>query len=221
MNNIDMNDLVAYYNFDAGRGAVVIDHSPRGNHGTISGNAKWENGKYGLALSFELGTYIDLHGPEFQDKPDDAITICVWVNHQPHIDNQEIFDAIGTAHSDGLYHVEIRPDNTFRWYACNNDKMLIFNIDHQGAAPPNEWVHFAGTYSRIEGKAVLYVNGEKVAEDEGNLPLPTDWESAARIGQHRGGRWYVGLMDDFNMWRRALTQEEIRMIMDGVLTKIT
>ncbi len=229
VNNIDMNDLVVYYNFDEGGGSVVLDQSPRGNHGIIIGSTNWEEGKYGMALRFNVGSYINLNGPKFKDKPEEGITICVWVNHQRQmdnkktftdVDNQGIFNVIGTAHSDGLYHAEIRHDNTFRWFSRDNDNTPIFDIDDKGIVPPNQWVHFAGTYSNIEGKAILYVNGEKVAEsssqtrNEGNLPLPKNWRTA-HIGQYKGDRWYVGLMDDFLMWRRVLTQEEIKMIMDG------
>ncbi len=218
MRSLDIKYLVIYYTFDKYEDHTVIDCSPMKNNGKIYGNYSLANGKYGSALNFEPGTYIDLNGPKLQGKSEEAITICVWLNHKSSSDNQEIFDAIGTSHSDGLYHFEIRPDNTFRWYCRNDNKIPIFDIDHKGDATPNEWIHVAGTYSRADGKATLYVNGEKIAESNSNLALPTDWGAAARIGQHRGGRWYMGLMDDFNMWCKALTQEEIRMVMDGVLT---
>lgn len=219
MCSLDIRDLIVYYTFDGYEDPTVIDCSPMKNNGKIYGNYRFANGKYGMALKFESGTYIDLNGPKFLGKSDEAITICVWLNHKSSSDNQEIFDVIGTSHSDGLYHFEIRPDNTFRWYARNDNKTTIFDIDHKGDATPNKWIHVAGTYSRADGKAILYFNAEKIAESSGNLVLPTDWGTAARIGQHRGGRWFIGLMDDFNIWRKALTQEEIKMVMDGNLTK--
>ena len=53
-------ELVAEWHFDEGSGSVVKDSSGNGNDGTIHG-AKWVDGKYGKALSFDgNGDYVEI-----------------------------------------------------------------------------------------------------------------------------------------------------------------
>jgi hypothetical protein len=71
--------LVGYYKFEEKKGNIIIDHSGRNNHGEVTGNAKWQKGKFGKGFYFDgyskisLGDREDLHfeEPEF--------TLMTWV----------------------------------------------------------------------------------------------------------------------------------------------
>ena len=106
--------LSVYYNFDE-NGDTVKDGSIHGNDGTIEGKVNREDGVFGKAVVLEPQTWVNLNGPEFENAPVEGITIAVWVNHNDSPDPQSIFDAIGTDHGSGLFHVEIRPAG-FRWF---------------------------------------------------------------------------------------------------------
>ncbi len=49
----------------------------------------------------------------------------------------------------------------------------------------------------------------------GNGTLSTDWAVGAGIGQHKGVRQFLGLMDEFYMFKRALDADEIIALMEG------
>ena len=76
-----------------------------------------------------------------------------------------------------------------------------------------EWMHLAGTYDAVAGQAKLYLNGEEVAIAPG----------AAELGVYAGPTGSVKLdsphvlstwdMDDFNVWGRALSGDEVRSVM--------
>ena len=125
----DLSDptLSVYYNFD-GNGDTVKDGSIHGNDGTIEGKAKREDGVFEKAVVLEPNTWVNLNGPEFENAPVEGITIAVWVNHNDSPEPQSIFDAIGTDHGSGLYHVEIRPAG-FRWF--HRDGCRSTDIQHQ------------------------------------------------------------------------------------------
>lgn len=204
-------DLSAYYSFNEGSGEIAIDGSEYGNDGLIVGDPTWELGQVGQALVLKAQTYIDLVGPEFQNIPKTGITIACWLNHNA-IGDMSLFDAIGDAHGNGLYHVEIRAAGV-RWFHRDDGEVQIFNISPGALIPGGEWVHFAGTYE-ADGDAVTYMNGEETHRAAGAGELSDNWNLQAEIGHHKLGRWYDGLLDEFYMFSRALDGDEIQTVMN-------
>ena len=88
-----------------------------------------------------------------------------------------------------------------------------------GAITWDEWVHYAGTYSVESGKATLYINGEVLLSIDAiaEVGVASDWALGARIGYNIDNeRPFTGLMDDFCIWKKELTGEEVGAIMtDG------
>ncbi len=204
-------DLSVYYGFNEGAGEIATDGSDYGNDGLLVGDPTWEAGVVGQALVLAPNTFVDLVGPEFQNVPKTGITIACWVNHNA-IGDMSLFDAIGDAHGDGLYHVEIRAGG-FRWFHRDDAKTEVFNINPGPVIPGGEWVHFTGTYE-ADGDAVTYMNGEETHRAPGAGELSDNWRLQAEIGHHKNGRWYDGLIDEFYIFSRALTADEVTAVMD-------
>ena len=216
----DLHDasLSVYYSFD-GDGDVITDHSSYGNHGSIAAGALTrQDGHVGKALLFE-NTRVDLNGPEFQNKPVDGITIAAWIRHAGSGDPQTLFDAKGTDHGSGLYHAEIRPGG-FRWFSRDGSSTTVFNINPGPVLPADEWVHFVGTYDSESGMARTYLNGEMTHEAQGAGKLSDNWDDTAGIGDHNGDRWLTGLLDEYFIFSRALSADEINAVMTGAFTSV-
>ncbi len=211
----DLSDptLSVYYSFDE-NGDTVKDGSIYGNDGTIEGKTKREKGVIGDAIVLETNTWIDMNGPEFENVPLDGLTIAVWVNHNDSPEPQSIFDSIGTDHASGLYHVEIRPAG-FRFFHRNGAEQQVFNINPGPIIKGGKWVHFTGTYDSKSGDTKTYVDGKVTHEAKGNGKLSDNWGVQAEIGHHKNGRWFDGLMDEFYIFARALSEDEIKEVMDG------
>lgn len=211
----DLGDatLSVYYNFD-GNGDTVEDGSIYGNDGKIEGKAAREDGVIEKAIVLEPNTWVDMNGPEFENVPLEGITIAVWVNHNDSAEPQSIFDAIGTDHGSGLYHVEIRPAG-FRWFHRDGAEKEVFNINPGPVIKGGKWVHFTGTYDSKSGTAKTYVDGKETHEAKGGGELSDNWGVQAEIGHHKNGRWFDGLMDEFYIFNRALSEDEIQEVMDG------
>ena len=216
--NLSDPTLAVYYSFD-GSTDVVKDGSIHGNDGKIEGKVNREDGVIDKAIVLEANTWIDLNGPEFENVPLDGITIAVWVNHNESAEPQSLFDAIGTDHGSGLYHVEIRPGG-FRWFHRNGAEAQIFNINPGPVIKGKKWVHFTGTYDSKTGMATTYVDGKQTHEAKGGGKLSDNWGVQAEIGHHKNGRWFGGLMDEFYMFARALSADEINAVMNGELLSV-
>jgi len=212
----DLSDptLSVYYGFD-GTGETVKDGSINGNDGKIVGDVMREKGVFGDAVALETNTWVDMNGPEFKNLPVDGFTIAVWVNHTGSTDPQTLLDAIGTDHASGLFHMEIRTGG-FRFFHRDGTNTTVFNINPGPVIEANKWVHFAGTYDSDSSDVKTYINGEETHAIKGSgRKLEENWGVSAAIGHHKNGRWYDGLMDEYYLFARALSADEVKQLMDG------
>ena len=176
----DLKDptLSVYYSFDE-EGETVKDGSPNGNDGTVEGNATWEKGVFGSAIALAPQVWINMNGPEFQNGPEDGLTLAVWVNHTGTQGTQTLLDAIGNGHASGLYHVEIRAGGV-RFFHRDETNTNVFQINPGPVIEANKWVHFAGTYDSVSGDIKTYIDGKETHSGQGNGKLSADWGCHSR-----------------------------------------
>ena len=219
-------DLVLYFDYEDFQGDTVIEKSGRGYDGKINGDVTQSgDGKFRNAAHFEAGSFLDLDGPNVNpdDVPIEGMSLLAWINVES-VSDMAIFNARAT---DGTWvvHPEARGDGNYRWLNRGpNPGRTIFDI-RAGENKANEWIHYAGTYSRAEGLAILYINGENVGEETSRLdtPIADNWGQGARVGFNIDNqRPFTGLMDEFNLWKRGLSEEEVNTIMNnGLGTTLT
>ena len=219
---VDEPDLVFYFPFESINGDTALDQSGRGHNGTINGNINLaEDPDRGKVAEFEMASFIDLDGPNIppEDIPTDAFSICAWIKCDNTGQDHGIFNA-RAADSTWLIHPDIRGGGQYRFCLRGNGGADICNII-AGAVAWDEWLHYAGTYSVESGKATLYINGEVIQEVNASaeVGVASDWGLGARIGYNIDNeRPFTGLMDDFCIWKKELTAEEVQTVMaDGPL----
>ena len=214
-------DLVVYFDYEDFKGKTVLEKSGRGYDGEINGDiTQSDDGKFGKAGHFEAGSFLDLDGANVNpdDIPTEGMSVVAWINVES-ISDMAIFNA-RAADGTWLVHPEARGDGNYRWLNRGpNPGRTIFDI-RAGENKADQWQHYAGTYSRADAKAVLYINGKQVGEEASRLdtPIADNWGQGARVGFNIDNkRPFTGLMDELNVWKRGLTEEEVNMIMsDGV-----
>ena len=218
-------DLVLYFDYEDFTGDTVVEKSGNGYDGAINGDITQSNdGKFGKAAHFASGSFLDLDGSNVnaEDIPTEGMSLVAWINVEA-VSDMAIFNA-RAGDNTWLIHPEARGDGNYRWLNRSPGGTTIFDI-RGGENKANEWIHYAGTFSRAEGLAVLYINGENVGEEAARVgtPIAGDWGQGARVGRNiDDNRPFAGLMDDFNLWKRGLTEEEVNDIMNnGLGTSLT
>ena len=214
-------DLVLYFDYEDFQGDTVIEKSGRGYDGAINGDVTQSNdGKFGKAAHFAANSFLDLDGPSVmpEDIPIEGMSLLAWINVES-VSDMAIFNA-RAADGTWLVHPEARGDGNYRWLNRGpNPGRTIFDV-RAGKNEANKWIHYGGTYSRAEGLAVLYINGENVGEEKSRLdtPIADNWGQGARVGFNIDDkRPFTGLMDEFNLWKRGLSEEEVNTIMNNGL----
>jgi hypothetical protein len=214
----DDPSLVIHYSFD-NVSKIVIDQSGKGNDGTVQGGVTADpDGMHNGAARFTSGGFIDLDGDNFpaEDIPTSAVTLAAWVKCENTGEHHAIYDARTWAGT-WIIHPELRSDGQFRWVLRASGMSPIFDIS-AGSVTWDQWLHYAGTYDNESGKAVLYINGRVVSELDlpGGRDIANDWGDGARVGLNIANtRPFTGLMDEFYLFTRALSQSEIKKLMHG------
>lgn len=216
----DNPDLMFYYPFESINGDIVPDESGKGHNGTINGNIKLvDDPVHGKVAEFEMASFIDLDGPSIlpENIPSNAFTICAWIKCENTGQDHGLFNA-RSSDSTWLIHPDIRSGGQYRFCLRGDGDVDICNII-TGAVAWDEWVHYAGTYSVESGKATLYINGEVIQEIDAmaEVGVASDWALGARVGYNIDNeRPFTGLMDDFCILKKELTEEEVNSFMtDG------
>jgi len=211
------SDLVIYYDFETMSGDTVLDVSGNGHDGVIIGDIVSAGGVNGNAAQFATGSYLDLGGASIPaaDIPTSAFTLSAWVKCENTGGDHAIFNARASDET-WLIHPDIRGGGQYRFCLRGNGANKICDIK-AGTVVWDEWTHYAGTYSRADGKATLYINGEVLEQVDAlaDVDIAGDWGLGARVGYNiDDARPFTGLMDDFCIYNEALSQDEIEVLME-------
>ncbi len=206
----EVEDLILYFDYEEEKGGVIADQSGRNYDGKINGNVTIvEDGERGKVAEFKANGFIALDVATIteEDLPLKGMSVLAWFNVENSGD-QAIFNA-RSADGTWLIHPEIRP-GVYRWLLRSKGG-TIFDM-RAGKPVFGKWIHFAGTYQKGEG-AVLYINGIDVGKMPGDQDISNNWDQGARVGLNiDNARPFKGMMDELNVWKRGLTQDEVKEI---------
>ena len=200
--------LVAAYAFDEGAGARAADSSGTANSAVIT-NATWTSkGKFGKALSFNGKNSFLSAGVDGLPDLGAPKTISCW-----------IYSNAGAGQAQSVVALANEPKQASIRQGFRSS--LIGMLQYEGtwivaANPPpaKAWHHFAYTFDGTENR--FYIDGQPVSSS-------TIAPRAAPVATFQIGRWitgseyFKGTLDELRVYSRALTQEEILLVMNAPL----
>jgi hypothetical protein len=199
----------AHWKMDENSGAGVADSSQDPINGVIQNSAKWVKGVSGSALEFDGENQSVLFPPLSLNS--NQITISGWVKRSG---PQKTWAGIAYTRSTRAAGLTFGPYNELRlsWGAGSKD---FYMMRTKLVPPDGVWTFCAVTVT--PKKATLYMRpqgGEMQTCDlEGDFhPAPFDKDFYFGRDTNHGARHYKGALDDFRVFRRALTRAEIEKL---------
>ena len=209
------NGLVCQLQFDGNLYDNTANHLDASLYGTATYPTIASQIKSGnRSLTFNGSTYAMI---PYSVAHRDEMTIATWVRSTTLVggDWQRIFD-FGN------------DEEQYMFLTPNNGSVLSFvmknggdeqKLNHTKKLSGNTWYHVAVTIKPVDDKveAVMYLNGEKVAETSDFTIKPSDIApSLCYIGRSmfNADPMFKGQIDDFRVYNYALSEEEVAAIME-------
>lgn len=219
--------LVLYLPFDEGAGTPK-DQSNEPADVAIKGTLKWVDGKFSKALEFDgaAANYIEVSHSNKLDGMK-GLTVEAWVMpYKPDalaraiVSKRSVKGWQGTGHKDDLY-------NLFSWtnmkFFARTNAQNGLQVSSETVMKDKTWYHVAYTFdgnAKSDQRQNLYVNGK--LEMTNNHPSDSVGSSANTsvwIGILNSGyaqAWH-GIIDEVKIWKRALSEDEVQLSMQGKL----
>jgi len=210
---VDPQSIVGVWLLNEGSGNLAKDSSGHGYDADLNGNPAWVAGRFGQALEFQGGSYLEIRNSaeNLSFGGLEPFSITAWVRNEGGGTVVGKYNA-GIA---GAYFLQINGDGTVA-YDRERDPWIIYGTK---ALPANEFGHVAATY---DGTALkIYVNGElDVQQDWGaqNTDTVTPVLIGARLDNGAPSTLFNGVLDEVALFNVALTEEQIRDVMNGLAT---
>ena len=230
------NGLVFYFTFDNVKNKRVFDASGNNLGAKIVRSVNFVEGKYGNALQVTADTEECINIPSSDELKISEITMSAWVYRENWADGSgHWFDKgsyadLGGLHAYGMAVFQAK-DAQGRFGGIEKGTVLAMILGGKGnqssisktlpKIKENTWHHIVGTYDGAFMKIYLdgevFLDGKSFGLDPFKFVAETN-DADLRIGCTKDRPQYAlrnGLIDEVALWRRALTQSEVRTIMNG------
>ena len=213
--NIQITDpnLLGWYTFNDDEGAIVIDWSGYGNHGTISGNPNRVAGYDGYAMQFDgVDDVIEVTRMVQND-----LTAMAWINTSTAgpqgTTGREGSGLIWSDYSGGGDHFLVSILGTKLAFETGPSPVVsaISNKD----VVTNRWIHVAVTRTQSSGQIEIFIDGVSDATATSTTRELGGSLKIAFGGNLIDSRFYTGIMDEVRFYNRVMIQQEIQQAMRG------
>ncbi len=208
--NPPSDGLLVRYNFDSDASGTVIDDSGNGCNARMVGEAKLAVGKQGQALDLN-GRDAYLQMPELGMHRSMTMSTWIKVNSLHPIDwAMSIFHR--PTWEGGDPHAQVMNGSGCIRLAVNGNTPELIDSRFSFKQHFGEWVHVAITYDAKSRKSAIIVNGKMDSEVQYGVARPLNLDSLKLGCWGPEPRFLHGSVDDFRIYDRVLSQDEIAKI---------
>ncbi len=198
-------DLIGWWTFDEGEGTVAADISPNGNDATVFGDPEWIAGVYKTGLNFDgADDYVSPEQPFLNNAAD--FTMAGWV-----LARNWNGGRVGLFGQNDLVEMGFNGNAASVWTSASGTTNAAWGFGD------SSWHHIAVVDEGTEMK--IYFDGEVAGTGSGGSHGSSGFNfNIGGGGVWDGtGNWFDGQMDDVVLFTRALTVEEILIVMEGAV----
>lgn len=198
-----------YFPFGDLFGNVLRDYSGDSNNAYIKGNPIIVLGRFGKGLQFDgVDDIIILpHKDKYYLGKSNSYSISFWINYLPSGSNKVIVSKPGDI---SPFKIEILPDNKISFTISDGTKFPNLTISDIS----KKWHHCCFVRDVKDDRIYVYLDGNLSAEIEDTTEAEINNKADIIIGN------FQGIIDEFAMYDRALTKDEIKKAAKGSIPDI-
>ncbi len=209
--------MVGWWTFDEGDGTVAADRSGQGNDGTFVNDPQWVAGVMGGALAFGGDSDDQVELAKVLPIGSSSNTVALWIK-VPVIGagnltaGERVGDVLGSYPDSPNSNWELHNAGQMRlWW--NGGELNIYGSTN---LRDDTWHHVAWVRDKAADACTMYIDGQLEATHPG-VGTDITFTTTHRIGgDNRSNPPCIhGLMDDLQVYSRALSQGEVGSIMKG------
>jgi len=213
---VPASGLIAYWPFKQGAGATAFDQSGSAPDGNITGAAWVSDPTRGWVLDFEGADYVDIPAPTAAFNSivtTQKVSISVWQYGDEAIQPQAdwIFEGRNGGRQLSV-HLPWNNNNVY-WDAFGNVDRI--NKAASPAEYEGQWNHWVFTKDRSTGTMKIFLNGSLWHSGTGLTRSYVDITTFKIGSEWNGNNSYDGMLDDFAVYDRVLTDDEILALAAG------
>jgi hypothetical protein len=222
----DTRNLAAWYKFDDNSTSMLLDSSGNSYNLVNSGSATYDNanckvGTGSISFNNSSSQYVSipLSLNPYNIWYNNGISISFWFRYSatPAGTSYNLFSfgdgAVGTIGTN-IFRAWLEPVNIIRSQIIINTSTNVF-YDIPTAYTANSWCHYLWTVSTT-GVWSFYINGVYINPVKTQLVPNTTW---TRLYLGRGvwstNDYPIGNIDDFRIYNRVLSQDEVSILYNG------
>lgn len=215
-------DLVGYWALDEGYGKIAYDSSGNANNGDIV-NAIWGPGRLEEALLLDGTAYVEI-SPEPWATIDQQVTLTLWVYGNPGVPPHDNFTVGAFTNLENnearALSAHIPWGNGRVYFDTGGTEAGGYDRIFKAASPQEyqEWHHWTLVKDAEIGEQSIYLDGLLWHSGWGmDRPIGGMDVTGFTIGAKPSHvDFFVGRIDDVQLYDTALTQEEIIQAMEGI-----
>jgi len=209
-------NLLAWWKLDENMGTTALDWSGHGNHSTLVGPQWSVPGRHGDAgLSLASATYLTIENLTYNSADLTEVTVCAWISTR-----SSAKQYIASFDRDSYWRLEINGDGAGDGQVAWEVMTSSGQVDYGSLTRVDDgrWHHVSGVFDN--GRMTIYIDGRAEPSVTGGStfgtgdPRPGIIGGNSEAGGYNGGN-PVDYLDDVRIYSRALTQDEIVLVMRG------
>ena len=216
-------NLIAWWTFDEGMGTTALDWSGHGNHGTLFGPGWITPGVLGdAAVNFTGSARVAIQNLTYASTDNEEVTVSLWIRTA--IWNSQY---IASFDRDQYWRVGINLNGVgpglVGWHVMTSNGQV--DLASTTRVDNGAWHHVCGVFDN--GRMTIYIDGQPEASITSGTTFGTGNTRFGILGVNNNATTFNGAtgigspiagdIDDMRIYDRALTQEDIILVMRGDL----
>ncbi|MHC4433463.1 MAG: LamG domain-containing protein, partial [Planctomycetota bacterium] len=209
-------NFIAWWKLDENMGATALDWSGHGNHATLVGPTWSAPGRHGDAsLSLTSATYLTIENLTYNSAEQTEVTVCAWISTR-----SSGSQFIASFDRGDYLSLEINgPAASYGqvgWIVMTSSGRV--DLGSFARVDDGNWHHVAGVFDN--GRMTIYIDGQAEPPVTGGSTFGSGNLRPGVIGGNSDADGYSGgnpvqNLDDLRIYDRALTHDEIVLVMRG------